>query len=66
MFKMLDKRTDQVLRAIPTSVLVYLALASVIASAVLRIVGKRMLCVFIGQWPPTMLALAILKKLAKC
>lgn len=53
------------MESIPTSVYYWLAAASVIASAVLFFTGRRNWAIFVGQWPPTLLAVALLYKLLR-
>ena len=64
----LNERKDvmmQSMEAVPTQVYWSLAMGSVLASAVLYILGKRETALFVGQWPPTFLALALLYKLLR-
>ena len=42
-----------------------MAMASVIFSAVLYLLGRRSTALFVGQWPPTLLAMALLYKLLR-
>jgi hypothetical protein len=62
----LSERTDSYLRLmekIPTQGYLGLALGSIAASAVLRLAGKKEAALFVGQWPPTFLLLALAHKL---
>ena len=51
--------TDQV----PAQVWYWAALASIVASAGLRLAGQRDWSLFVGQWPPTFLLLGLFHKL---
>jgi hypothetical protein len=51
--------TDQV----PQEVWYWAALASIIVSASLFLIGKRDWSVFVGQWPPTFLLFGLFHKL---
>jgi hypothetical protein len=42
-----------------------LAMGSIVASAVLFLGGRRGSAVFVGQWPPTFIALALFYKLLR-
>jgi hypothetical protein len=62
------ERKDMVMRsmeAVPTQIYWGLAMGSVILSALLYGMGKRNPALFVGQWPPTFLALALLYKLLR-
>jgi hypothetical protein len=64
----LQERKDVVMRsmeAVPTQIYWGLAMGSVILSAMFYLFGKRNTALFIGQWPPTFLALALLYKLLR-
>ena len=64
----LQERKDVVMRsmeAVPTQIYWALAMGSVILSAMFYLIGKRNTALFIGQWPPTFLALALLYKLLR-
>ncbi|HLH21422.1 MAG TPA: hypothetical protein VK066_02805 [Chloroflexota bacterium] len=59
-------KKDQYLRMmekVPTQVYLGLALGSVLTSAGLRVAGKKDAALFVGQWPPTLLLLALVHKL---
>ncbi len=51
--------TDQV----PGAVWYWGAVASIVASATLFLVGKRDWSIFVGQWPPTFLLFGLFHKL---
>lgn len=53
--------TDQV----PEQVWYWAALGSIAASALCKLTGKDNWALFIGQWPPTFLLLAIFHKVLK-
>jgi hypothetical protein len=53
------------MESIPTSVYYWLAAAAVIGSAVLFLTGRRNWAMFVGQWPPTLLAVALLYKVLR-
>ena len=62
----LTERTDSYLRMmekIPTQGYFGLALGSIVASALLRLAGKKEAALFVGQWPPTFLLFALAHKL---
>jgi hypothetical protein len=62
----LQERNDVVMRsmeAVPTQIYWGLAMGSVVLSALFFLMGKRNTALFVGQWPPTFLALAVLYKL---
>jgi len=64
----LQERKDVLMRsmeAVPTQMYWGLAMGSVLLSAMFYVVGKRNTALFIGQWPPTFLALALLYKLLR-
>ena len=50
---------------VPEQVWYWAALASVALSAALKLTGKDTWALFVGQWPPTFLALAIFHKLLR-
>ena len=51
------------LERIPTQSYIGLALGSVLVSALLYISGRRSTALFVGQWPPTFAAFALIYKL---
>lgn len=53
------------MESIPSSTYYWLAAASVVGSAVLFFTGRRNWALFVGQWPPTLLAVALLYKLLR-
>jgi hypothetical protein len=64
----LQERNDMVMRsmeAVPTQIYWGLAMGSVILSALFYLGGRRNTALFVGQWPPTFLALALLYKLLR-
>jgi hypothetical protein len=64
----LQERKDVVMRsmeAVPTQIYWGLAMGSVVLSALFFLTGMRNAALFVGQWPPTFLALALLYKLLR-
>jgi hypothetical protein len=64
----LADRTSELMRSmetIPAQAYWGLAMASVVLSALLYLLGRRSSALFVGQWPPTFLALALLYKLLR-
>ena len=64
----LNERKDVLMRsmeAVPTQMYWSLAMGSVLASALFYLLGKRETALFVGQWPPTFLVLALLYKLLR-
>jgi len=60
------ERKDSYLRLmekIPTQGYLGLALGAIVASAILRLAGKKDAALFVGQWPPTVLLFALAHKL---
>jgi hypothetical protein len=63
-----DKRRDQFMRSmesVPTQVYWSLAMGSVLFSALLYLLGRRSTALFVGQWAPTFLMLALVHKLLR-
>ena len=56
----LEKQT-----VVPTDALLWAAFASILGSLTLRLLGRRHASLFVGQWAPTFLLVAIYHKLAK-
>lgn len=50
---------------VPAPVWYWAAMASILASATLFLTGKRDWSLFVGQWPPTFLLLAVFHKLLR-
>jgi hypothetical protein len=48
---------------VPTNMYFMAAAGSVLISLVLMLSGKQRAALFVGQWPPTMIALALMNKL---
>ena len=64
----LIERKDSYLRmmeAVPTQVYLSAALGSMGLSAVLRLLGFKDMALFVGQWPPTFLLMAIVHKILR-
>jgi hypothetical protein len=62
----LMERKDSYLRMmekVPTQGYLGLALGAIVLSALLRLAGKKEAALFVGQWPPTFLLLALARKL---
>lgn len=53
----------EVLERIPTQVYIGLAVGSILASAFFYLIGRRSTAIFVGQWPPTFAAFALIYKL---
>jgi len=63
---MAKQPTDQYFRItdqVPGQVWYWAALISILASAGLRLSGKRDLSLFVGQWPPTFILFGLFHKL---
>ena len=54
-FRMMEK--------VPTQVYLSAALGSLTLSALLRLAGKKDASIFVGQWPPTLILMALVHKL---
>ena len=50
---------------VPTNSYFLAAAGSILISALLMISGKQRAAIFVGQWPPTMIALALMNKLLR-
>jgi hypothetical protein len=50
---------------VPEEVWYWAALGSIIASAMLFLVGRRDWSIFVGQWPPTFLLFGIFHKIVR-
>ena len=50
---------------IPSDTLLWAAIGSMVASALLQVSGKREVSNFVGQWAPTILILGLYNKLVK-
>jgi hypothetical protein len=64
----LQERKNVLMRsmeAVPSQIYWGLAMGSVALSALFYVLGKRHAALFVGQWPPTFLALALLYKLLR-
>jgi hypothetical protein len=62
------ERKDSYLRMmeqVPTQVYISAALGSMGASALLRLLGFKEMALFVGQWPPTFLLMAIVHKILR-
>ncbi len=55
----------QMVEKISTQGYLGLALSAIIASALLRIAGKKEAALFVGQWPPTFILFALAHKLLR-
>jgi hypothetical protein len=63
-----QRRKDLVMRSmesLPTQMYWGLAMGAVLLSALFFLIGRRDSALFVGQWPPTFLALALLYKLLR-
>jgi hypothetical protein len=52
----------KVLEIVPAPVYYWAGIASILASLVLQLNGKKQEALFVGQWPPTFFILAVLFK----
>ena len=62
------ERKDSYLRMmerVPTQGYLGAALGSLALSALLRLAGKKDAAIFVGQWPPTLILLALARKLLR-
>lgn len=59
--RMIEQETAR----IPSSIFLAAAIASMIASAVLELMGKTRWSRFVGQWAPTLLITGVYNKLVK-
>ena len=50
---------------IPTNMYFFAAAGSILVSLLLMLSGKQRAALFVGQWPPTMIALALMNKLLR-
>jgi hypothetical protein len=55
----------QVTDAVPEEVWYWSAMGAILLSATLKLAGKDNWALFVGQWPPTFLVLAIFHKLVR-
>ena len=55
----------KVMEAVPTRAYLGAALGSIALSALLRLLGKKDAAVFVGQWPPTFILVALAHKILK-
>ena len=53
----------RMMEKIPTGGYMTAALAAIAGSAALRLLGKKEAAIFVGQWPPTFILLALAYKL---
>ncbi len=58
-----EEITNRGISRIPSSVFFWSAVASVAISAILRLLGRKQDAVFVGEWPPTLMAAAIFTRL---
>lgn len=50
---------------IPTNAYFFAAAGSILFSLLLMLSGRQRAAIFVGQWPPTMIALALMNKLLR-
>ena len=50
---------------VPTNAYFLAAAGSILMSALLMLSGKQRAALFVGQWPPTLIALALMNKLLR-
>ena len=55
----------KVLDAVPGQAWYTASILSILASALCQLAGKKQLALFIGQWPPTFLAVGLYHKLVR-
>jgi len=55
----------EMMETIPTQAYMSAAAGSVVLSMLLRLIGKKDAAVFVGQWPTTLLLMALTYKLLK-
>ena len=55
----------QIWERIPTNSYFMAAAGSILLSALLMLSGRQRAAIFVGQWPPTMIALALFNKLLR-
>ncbi len=60
-----SKTAGKTVENVPNRVYFLASLASIAISALLFLFGRRTWAIFVGQWPPTILALALVSKLLK-
>lgn len=61
----ITRETERMTSQAPSMVYLGAAVASMVASAVLQIVGRKELSLFIGQWAPSILIMGVYNKLVK-
>lgn len=59
------KATESVTAKLPSGSYLTAAVAAMIASAVLQVVGKQRLSLFVGQWAPSILIMGLYNKLVR-
>ena len=55
----------QALDSVPSQLWYTASIVSILASAILQIAGKKQAALFVGQWPPTFLAVGLYHKLVR-
>ena len=55
----------QITNSIPEQAWYWAAIASIVASASLKLAGKDDLSIFVGQWPPTFLLFGLYHRLLR-
>lgn len=50
---------------LPSDTFLWAAIAAMVGSAALQVVGNRQVSMFVGQWAPTLLILGLYNKLVK-
>lgn len=56
---------EQQTAKLPSDTFLWLAVGSMIGSAVLQVMGRREISLFVGQWAPTLLILGLYNKVVK-
>ena len=59
------KKIEQQTAKLPSDTFLWLALASIAASATLQLTGNKKTSTFVGQWAPTFLILGLYNKMVK-
>lgn len=57
--------TESVTAKLPSGVYLIAAVSSMAVSAVLQVIGKQRLSLFVGQWAPSILIMGLYNKLVK-
>ena len=55
----------RMMEQVPTGAYLTAALLAIVASATLRVLGKKDAAIFVGQWPPTFILFGLAYKLLR-